>query len=149
MGPGEDREAPGRDLGAEQLQDQAEGAGDDGHDPGRVVRLEDVAEGVGECLGDDHQADESQDHERVAAQRQAGGPDDDPADDRVADADQHQADEHVGAEDGERPQQAADDGDGGDDPLDEPVGQVVAGGDQQDEEAPEHERVHEPGDRVA
>ena len=42
VGPGEDCEAPGRDIGSEQLEDQAERAGDHGHDPGRVVRLKDV-----------------------------------------------------------------------------------------------------------
>ncbi len=107
--------------------------------PRGIVGLDHVREGVADPLGQDDEEDEPQDDEGVMRQRQARRPDDGAPDHVVDDRCQYQSHEDVGEECDDAPREAAERP--LEDRLHQPVGQVVAGRGQQDDEAPEHEGV--------
>ena len=92
--------------------------------------------------------DQAEDDEGVARQRQPGGPHDRPADGEVADRDQHEPDRRGSRRAMTRLQQQPAEAASARTALDQPVGDVVAGRGQQDDEAPEDEGVRQPGAEV-
>ncbi len=146
MRPPEDAIADGRRLGADRLQQQAQWPRQQRDAARRIVRLDDVAKGVAQRLGDDDGQDEPEDDERVASQREARWADDGAPPGTVENPEDDEPHEEVGEGDGEIPQDAAQRP--GQDRAHEAVRQVVAGRDEQDEEAPEDERVCQSGTDV-
>jgi hypothetical protein len=146
MRPGGHAVPDGGRVWADAFQRKAQRSGQDGPGACRALGLDHERERVADPLGQHDAEDQAQDDERVMGQGQPRGPRDGPADDVVDDRGEHERHEDVREEDDDAPEEAADGP--AHDRLDQAVGDVVAGGRQQDDEAPEDEGVRQPRPQV-